>query len=389
MPITTFNPGNNSKVVIDGDRYEVQNGNKKWSIKSPDEHSLRFEVRPGDRWPSDPSSKERSEISGFELYDQNQIVTVSYDMKIRDGPRNNADWMALGQFHSDDPTSSPPVAVEMIGEHMAFNLRHSGKTFGKYLYKDPDPIERGESYSIKIEANFENNSGGFLKIWRDGDLLVNYKGPVGYGDDVYWKMGIYREQSNERYSVKYTDISVTTRPDNDAAGSSAKANAAKHATVEGTREDDTIAASSVGMTPTHGDDLIFGRGGDDTIHGRGGDDVIKSGKGRDWVSGGDGDDIFVFSRDFHNHPDEIRDFTPGNDTLELPGWIFRKLGDDGLTENEFHVGAAAQDLDDRLIYDPTTGDLFYDANGSAPGGVSRIARLDARLDLSVSDFLIS
>ena len=137
-------------------------------------------------------------------------------------------------------------------------------------------------------------------------------------------MGIYREQSNERYSVKYTDISVTTRPDNDAAGSSAKANAAKHATVEGTREDDTIAASSVGMTPTHGDDLIFGRGGDDTIHGRGGDDLIKSGKGRDWVYGGDGDDIFVFSRDFHNHPDDIRDFTPGNDTLELPGWIFRK-----------------------------------------------------------------
>ena len=69
--------------------------------------------------------------------------------------------------------------------------------------------------------------------------------------------------------------------------------------------------------------------------------------------------------------------------------IFRNLGDDGLTDNEFHVGAVARDLDDRLIYDPTTGNLFYDANGSAPGGASRIARLDARLDLSVSDFLIS
>ena len=217
MTITTFNPGNNSRVVIDGDRYEVQNSNKKWSIKSPNEHSLRFEVRPGDQWPSDPPTKERSEISGFELFDRDQIVTVSYDMKIKDGAKNKADWMALGQFHSDDPTSSPPVAVEMIGERMAFNLRYSGKTSSKYLYKDSEPIKRGEYYSIKIEANFENNSSGFLKIWRDGDLLVNYKGPVGYGDDVYWKMGIYRDEFDERFAVKYTNISIKSRADDELA----------------------------------------------------------------------------------------------------------------------------------------------------------------------------
>ena len=249
--ITSFSSSNNSKVVIDGDTYEVQNGNKNWSIKSPDANTLRFEVRPGDQWSSDPGTKERSEVSGYDLFSSDQVVTVTYDLMIEDGPTNTADWLALGQFHSDDSSSSPPVSLEMIGDRMAFNLRYSGKTSSTYLYKDSAPIERDRYYSIKMEVNFENNSGGFLKIWRDGELLVNYTGPVGYGNEIYWKMGIYRYESSETLAVTYRNFDISTRADTGTSNptlydSNSSTNKVVETAANGTQVGITAATSGLG-----------------------------------------------------------------------------------------------------------------------------------------------
>jgi serralysin len=107
------------------------------------------------------------------------------------------------------------------------------------------------------------------------------------------------------------------------------------------------------------------------------------------IIGGEGGDTFLFARGYHRRSDDIRDFTPGQDKLEMPAWIFRGLGTDGLTANELYIGAAAHDIDDRIIYNSATGSLYYDSNGSNPGHSARIAKLAPGLDLSISDFLIS
>ena len=65
----------------------------------------------------------------------------------------------------------------------------------------------------------------------------------------------------------------------------------------------------------NGDDLIFGGGGDDRIWGNQGNDVIVGGPGNDIMWGGGGRDTFVFGR--NSGDDQVRDFTPGRDKLDM------------------------------------------------------------------------
>ena len=54
----------------------------------------------------------------------------------------------------------------------------------------------------------------------------------------------------------------------------------------------------------------------------------------------------------------------------------------------FKIGTAAADADDRIIYNSTSGALFFDSNGNAAGGSTLFARLSKGLALTSSDFLV-
>jgi len=136
-----------------------------------------------------------------------------------------------------------------------------------------------------------------------------------------------------------------------------------------------------------GDDVLLGGRGDDVLRGGKGDDVLVGGRGRDVLKGGAGNDVFVFKD--AGAIDTIRDFDPAQDAIRLENAHFRKLGPEGMLDaGAFHIGRAAADADDRIIYDAKRGHLTYDANGSAPGGVKIIAKLDKGLDLAHHDFEI-
>ena len=55
----------------------------------------------------------------------------------------------------------------------------------------------------------------------------------------------------------------------------------------------------------------------------------------------------------------------------------------------FHVGAAAHDANDRIIYNPNNGFLIYDANGNHAGGAVHFATLAPHLALTHADFLVT
>ena len=150
------------------------------------------------------------------------------------------------------------------------------------------------------------------------------------------------------------------------------------------------------LTGGGGANLITGGAGADTILGGTGDDTLSGGAGADRLTGGSGYDVFRFDVLPDAGPDLIADFAVGADKLHISRAAFAGLsaaasGPLGL--GLFWSGAgvtSAHDADDRLVYDTTTGTLYYDADGV--GGAAAIALATfgtARPVLSAADFIVT
>jgi len=140
-------------------------------------------------------------------------------------------------------------------------------------------------------------------------------------------------------------------------------------------------------------DFLFGEDGNDRVIGGAGNDVLGGGPGPgfDTLTGGRGSDQFVFVSDLDPAHDlaRITDFTANVDKIVLVATVFTHLGRAGvLPQGEFHVGAAAGDHGDRIIYNPHTGFLFYDSDGSGGAAEIHFATVNPHLALHNTDFHI-
>ncbi|MBW6396475.1 hypothetical protein KPL78_01390 [Roseomonas sp. HJA6] len=144
-----------------------------------------------------------------------------------------------------------------------------------------------------------------------------------------------------------------------------------------------------------GSDRQNGGLGNDTLSGGAGNDTLAGGAGSDVLMGGAGNDAFVFNTTPNGatNLDRISGFSTTDDIIHLENAVFLGLspGTGSLSSAAFHAGAgvtAAHDADDRIVYNATTGELFYDADGA--GGVAsiRFAVIEDRAVLTASDFLI-
>jgi serralysin len=144
--------------------------------------------------------------------------------------------------------------------------------------------------------------------------------------------------------------------------------------------------------------------GHDTANGGAGNDTIRGGRGRDTLTGGDGDDVMFGGRhadkltggagldtfDFRNLDavDAVTDFSVTDDQIQLAKSAFKKIALGELADDAFHIGTAAADAEDRIIYNSTTGRLLYDADGNGEGAAIRFAKLAIGLALTADDFTI-
>jgi Ca2+-binding RTX toxin-like protein len=139
---------------------------------------------------------------------------------------------------------------------------------------------------------------------------------------------------------------------------------------------------------------LNGGAGNDSLIGGAGNDTLIGGLGNDTLSGGTGTDVFVFNSATANNLDTILDFTTGTDKIQLSKSIFANLGSTGnLTENAFWSAAGAvkgNDANDRVVYNTTTGALYYDADGSGSGAAVQIALLgtSSHPTTAFSDFAV-
>lgn len=140
----------------------------------------------------------------------------------------------------------------------------------------------------------------------------------------------------------------------------------------------------------NGNDLLNGRGGNDILYGGAGNDTLHGGPGNDTLYGGVGADVFVFNTvPGAANIDTIMDFVAIDDTIQLARAVFTGLTTGTLADAALRIGGtAAATAAQRIIYDNTTGRLFYDADGLGGLAAMHFATLNGNPSLTAADFVV-
>ena len=165
-----------------------------------------------------------------------------------------------------------------------------------------------------------------------------------------------------------------------------------------------------GQPAPGGDDIIYGNDGadaimgllgNDTLFGMAGNDSLYGGGGNDILNGGGDDDHFYFDTALNatTNVDVIQDFSNvsgNNDTIHLDDAIFLGLvnGAGGvLSANQLSTTGVATQAAAQIIYNASTGALYYDADGTGSASAIQFATLGTTThptaaSITVSDFII-
>lgn len=162
--------------------------------------------------------------------------------------------------------------------------------------------------------------------------------------------------------------------------------------ITGSVNSDTLFGSTFHdrLNGGNGDDRLFGGEGRDRLSGGTGQDRLNGGSASDTLTGGDGDDVFVFDSPIAGgaNIDRITDFLSGSDVIEIDQEnYFSGLIVGQLDASQFAIGTATGS-GPQIVYDSSTGALFYDSNGAGAGGAAKFGILSGAPALDASDFLI-
>ncbi|MGK7895039.1 MAG: calcium-binding protein [Xenococcus sp. (in: cyanobacteria)] len=156
------------------------------------------------------------------------------------------------------------------------------------------------------------------------------------------------------------------------------------------------------LNGSNGNDQLFGGAGDDSLSGSNNNDLLEGGSGNDTLTGGFGTDQFLYktSRAFNSAQvgvDLITDLEVNRDRIVLSQRTFTALTlttDGSINPDEFEVVANddfAAVSEAFITYSTSTGNLFYNQNGSDDGlgQGAQFATLQNSPTLSATNFLIS
>ncbi|MCB8820026.1 calcium-binding protein [Microvirga rosea] len=138
-----------------------------------------------------------------------------------------------------------------------------------------------------------------------------------------------------------------------------------------------------------GNDYVSGNEGDDVVGGQDGSDTIIGGAGNDELWGGSGNDKFIFATALNgsSNVDTLKDFSAAEaDRIYLEHDIFAALPMGFISSYLFTTGAAAATADQHLIYHQSTGEVFYDADGSGSQAMVKFAQVAAGTYLTAYHF---
>ncbi len=236
---------------------------------------------------------------------------------------------------------------------------------------------------------------GFVSISDDGAIDV-LNG--GNGDDVLLG-GLGGDELNGgsgKDTASYTDSNTAVTVNlgtGTATGGTAEGDILNLIeNIIGSTSGDVLTGNSKinSLRGHNGDDVLNGGGDSDTLMGEQGTDQLNGGKGADKLTGGSEGDAFIFDvAPLLDNADIITDFTVDVDSIYLNNSVFRAFKVEGLLATEaFVIGTAATTKFHRIIYNDTTGELFYDRDGTGTAGPLLFATLQSELQLEASDLKI-
>jgi Ca2+-binding RTX toxin-like protein len=161
-----------------------------------------------------------------------------------------------------------------------------------------------------------------------------------------------------------------------------------------------------GGTGSGGSDVIVGLAGNDLLNGGGGNDLLLGGSGNDTLSGGSGNDVlsgssgadaFKFAEAGPANADNIIDFNSSEgDRIELSKASFGGgLSGSALSAGQFVSGAAAAGsapaataAGGQVLFNSSTGELFWDVDGTGGTAAVKFAILSNQPTLVAADFML-
>jgi hypothetical protein len=190
---------------------------KSHSIHSEDDDAVRYELRAGETytgtWPDTPPT-ERCEMGQHHRYNvRGNSITVDYEWMVEPGPAISSAWLTCGQLHSALSASPPTEIMFHANDRMEVSANSGSSKSPRWntAWSDDKPIERGHWYKMRLQQ--QQGTPGKVRLWRDGVLVCEYDGDVGYTDQTqtYWKQGIYRKRPDggETVAMWYRGLKIT------------------------------------------------------------------------------------------------------------------------------------------------------------------------------------
>ena len=225
----------------------------------------------------------------------------------------------------------------------------------------------------------------------------------GIGNDIFFIDNLgdriieyYGEGTDQAYaSVDFTmDVNLEKLTQTGTADISATGNDFAN-TITGNSGNNALYGGVGGdlLVGMDGDDLLYGQDGNDFLQGGAGNDLLVGGAGLDELTGGAGADRFLFdSLTVSADRDTVKDFAANEDLFVLSRSVFAAfaaLPVGSLPATAFYAGAAAQNADQKIIYNSATGNLFYDADGSGAQAAVQIAFLGNKPTLTAQNFVLT
>jgi Ca2+-binding RTX toxin-like protein len=278
------------------------------------------------------------------------------------------------------------VMVGGIGNDIYF-VDNAGDRVNELLNEGTDTVNVSNLVNFTLPANVENlvlvtgtnGTGNALVNTITGNLLDNRLDGAGGADTMAGQLG------NDTYIVDNANDRVTEfgGQGSDRVQSSVSYTLTAGADVEFLETTNATGTAAINLTGNASGNVIIGNNGRNALNGGG---------GRDELTGGGGIDLFLFNTplDAASNVVTITDYSVADDTILLDDAVFTQVTEIGfqIDPAQLVIAATAQDADDRIIYNSSTGALLYDADGTGATAAIQFATLSPGLGLQFFDFAI-